>query len=110
MCSGERSVRRGAAASTQGGAASEGWALTVFFGHRHTSTIGKQTPAPRKQLLELEVEECESAVADDDIRKSYKRLALLWHPDKNYSPELTERFKRISLQHAHAVEGRRWGT
>ena len=58
----------------------------MFFGHRHTSTIGKQTPAPRKQLLELEVEECESAVADDDIRKSYNRLALLWHQIKTILP------------------------
>lgn len=32
----------------------------------------------------------------EDIKKAYKNLALLWHPDKNNSPEAPDRFKEIS--------------
>ncbi|CAK7322892.1 unnamed protein product [Dovyalis caffra] len=37
--------------------------------------------------------------SDDDLRKSYKRLAMIWHPDKNPTTKRTEaeaKFKQIS--------------
>lgn len=33
---------------------------------------------------------------DDDIKKSYRRLAMIYHPDRNASPDAEERFKEIS--------------
>lgn len=33
---------------------------------------------------------------EDDLKKSYKRLAMLWHPDKNPSPEAEAKFKQLS--------------
>ncbi|MGH7523606.1 MAG: DnaJ C-terminal domain-containing protein, partial [Gemmatimonadales bacterium] len=33
---------------------------------------------------------------DDDIKKSYRRLAMIYHPDRNPSPDAEERFKEIS--------------
>jgi DnaJ-class molecular chaperone len=36
-----------------------------------------------------------------EIRRAYKRLALLWHPDRNPSREAGERFKTI--KHAYDV-------
>ena len=30
-----------------------------------------------------------------DIKRAYRRLAMRWHPDRNTSPEATERFKQI---------------
>ena len=31
-----------------------------------------------------------------EIKKSYKRLALIWHPDRNSSPEAEDKFKEIA--------------
>jgi len=32
----------------------------------------------------------------EDIKRSYRKLAIRWHPDKNKSPEACEKFKEIS--------------
>jgi len=34
-----------------------------------------------------------------EIKKSYRKLALKWHPDKNKSPEAPEKFRKISRAH-----------
>jgi molecular chaperone DnaJ len=44
-----------------------------------------------------------------EIKRAYRRLAMRWHPDRNSSPEATERFKQIgaaydALQEATIVE------
>jgi len=41
----------------------------------------------------LEVDKSASA---DEIKKSYRKLALKWHPDKNKSAEAEEKFKEIN--------------
>ncbi|XP_047318633.1 dnaJ homolog subfamily B member 1-like [Impatiens glandulifera] len=33
---------------------------------------------------------------DEDLKKSYKKLAMKWHPDKNQSPGAESKFKQIS--------------
>ena len=38
----------------------------------------------------------QSNASDSDIKKSYRKLALIYHPDKNPSPEASESFKQIS--------------
>jgi molecular chaperone DnaJ len=44
-----------------------------------------------------------------EIKRAYRRLAMRWHPDRNSSPEATDRFKQIgaaydALQEATVVE------
>src|SRR3989449_8980276 len=36
----------------------------------------------------------------DDIKGSYRKLALQYHPDRNKAPEATEKFKEISEAYA----------
>src|SRR2546428_12686694 len=36
----------------------------------------------------------------DEIKSAYRKLALQYHPDRNKSPEATERFKEISEAYA----------
>lgn len=44
-----------------------------------------------------EILEIEKSASEDEIRKSYRKLALIHHPDKNQnSPESVEKFKEIS--------------
>jgi DnaJ family protein A protein 5 len=50
-----------------------------------------------------EVLEVARDVSDDELKKTYRKLALKWHPDKNQDneEEATERFKEI--QNSYAV-------
>src|SRR2546428_10195933 len=36
----------------------------------------------------------------DEIKSAYRKLALQYHPDRNKSPDATERFKEISEAYA----------
>jgi hypothetical protein len=38
-----------------------------------------------------------AASTPEDARRAYRRLALTAHPDKNSSPDATERFQRIQV-------------
>jgi hypothetical protein len=47
--------------------------------------------------------ELEPYVADELVKKKYKYLALKYHPDKNDSPEATEKFKVISQSYNNII-------
>jgi len=38
----------------------------------------------------------ESTATEAEIKKSYRKLAIKWHPDKNKSPEATQVFQKIA--------------
>ena len=41
----------------------------------------------------------------DDVKKTYKKLAMQWHPDKNSSPEAPEKFKNITQAYSNSING-----
>ena len=56
-----------------------------------------------KMQCHYEVIECTSrTVSADEIKKQYKRLALKWHPDRNFGQEelATSMFKKVSAAYA----------
>ena len=40
--------------------------------------------------------ELEKGADLSEIKRAYRRLSLLYHPDKNKTPEATEKFQQIS--------------
>ncbi|RXG59216.1 DnaJ-like protein subfamily C member 5-like protein [Armadillidium vulgare] len=38
----------------------------------------------------------EKTATDDDIKKGYRTMAMKFHPDKNDSPDASERFKEVA--------------
>ena len=51
----------------------------------------------------LEINESELAT-EEDIKKAYRRLAMLYHPDKNPDKEEQEKFKEIEEAYSVLVD------
>ena len=49
----------------------------------------------------------DSAASADEIRRAYRKLAMIWHPDRNVSAEAEETFKRIRLAYEILREPKR---
>lgn len=43
----------------------------------------------------------------NDIRTAYKRLALIWHPDRNKAKDAEEKFKKIKQAHDILIDENR---
>jgi len=43
-----------------------------------------------------EILEVDKNASQEDIKSAYRRLVMLYHPDKNKLPEAEEMFKRIA--------------
>ena len=53
-------------------------------------------PNPLAGMSYYEILNVEPTATANEIKRAYYRQALLWHPDKNKSPEAAEKFKFIS--------------
>jgi hypothetical protein len=38
---------------------------------------------------------------EDEVRRAYRKMAMIWHPDRNHDPDAASQFK--SVQHAYEV-------
>ena len=45
----------------------------------------------------------DSNASIDEVKKAYKKLAIKWHPDKNSSPEATEKFRQITEAYSKII-------
>jgi DnaJ-class molecular chaperone len=41
-----------------------------------------------------------SNATEDDLKRSYKKLAIKFHPDKNHAPQASEAFKKVGAAYA----------
>ena len=46
----------------------------------------------------------EGDATEAQIKKSYRKLAVKWHPDKNKSPEATEVFQKIAAAYTVLID------
>jgi DnaJ family protein B protein 12 len=78
---------------------------------RPATTTTTSEESPKKNYTPEQVKLCKSIMSkkdyydilgvdkkstDDEIKKSYKKLALRLHPDKNSAPNATDAFKKVS--------------
>ena len=50
--------------------------------------------------------ELEAGASEEDVKSAYRRLAMLWHPDKNQGDKLAEeRFKKIAQAYSDITSG-----
>ncbi|XP_033736216.1 uncharacterized protein LOC117324458 isoform X2 [Pecten maximus] len=55
----------------------------------------------------LEVFELDTNATDEDIKKAYKKLALMYHPDKNLNdPDATQKFQELSKAYLELTKSR----
>jgi len=52
----------------------------------------------------------ERSASDDDLKRSYRKLAMQYHPDRNREPDAEERFKEISEAYEVLTDDRKRAT
>ncbi|XP_062590108.1 dnaJ homolog subfamily B member 6-like isoform X2 [Saccostrea cucullata] len=64
----------------------------------------RRNPARERKRC-LEVLELTEEATDEQIKKSYRKLALQYHPDKNQSEDAKEKFQEIGYAYKYLTEG-----
>lgn len=56
----------------------------------------KQQKKKKNTTTHYDVLKIEIGATQEEIKKSYKKLVIIWHPDRNDSPNAEEEFKKIT--------------
>ena len=87
-----RPVNLGLLSTDFGMSGTKGWQIGVFHGRDYYTTIRQEDPLqPMYALLGLEV-----TATEQEVKRAYRRLAHIYHPDLSREPGATQRMQRIN--------------
>ncbi len=77
---------------------------------RHEECIRTWKKNPNKSSNVYKVLGLTSSATDREVKETYMKLALQFHPDKNKKPDASERFRLIQIAYETIIERRKFGS
>lgn len=81
-----------------------------IFSDAHAQKSGKYTRSSSKPLDPYTILAImnSASCSEEEVKVAYRKAALVWHPDRNSSPEATKKMQEINAAYDEIREGRGW--